>query len=336
MTELIVRGRWWLLALIALIALVAAPASAQSVSEQAQRWFDDGLKQLDAGNFAEACTSFERSQKLEPKVITLLNLAGCREKNHQLATAWNLFNDARQMADRVGDAELAGIAAGHVGKLDPRLSRLTIAVPPDRQVAGLVILRGKDPVPAASWNRPVPVDGGSYTITARAPGREPWSTTRAIKNEGDSQTVEIPTLGDAPSPVTPVAPTQPRPTGPPGEQVSVEGTVSDRGSLVLPIALGAGALALGGVGLGLEISSEHLYDRYKTAQMNGGTGSPEDLRSSANTRRHLGQGLGVAAGLCAGAAVYLFFVRSGERRTVTAIAPMVSPDLAGVAAVGRW
>src|SRR5437764_523426 len=110
MTELIVRGRWWLLALIALSAVFAAPASAQSVSERAQRLFEDGLKQLDAGSFAEACTSFEGSQKLEPKVITLLQLADCREKNHQLASAWNRFNDARQMATQAGDAKLTGIA----------------------------------------------------------------------------------------------------------------------------------------------------------------------------------------------------------------------------------
>jgi hypothetical protein len=364
MRDLMMRGRWIVLALV---ALSASSAMAQPASERAQRLFDDGLKQLDGGHFAEACTAFEGSQKLDPRVTTLLRLADCREQNGQFATAWSLFNDARQMATTAGDAKLAGVATSHAHKLEPRLSRLTISVPPDRQVAGLTVSRGKDPVPPASWNRPVPVDGGSYTIAASAPGREPWSTTRAIKAEGDSQTIDVPKLAETSAPVaaragSPAAPAvQPEPSNGPRDDApvrttqpdtvqaeprpgpasgedrpSIAGTTGDRSPYALPLALGGGAVLLGVVGLGLELSSERTYDRAKADNTAGNVSSANALRDSANTRRHLGQGFGVAAAACAGVAIYLYVRGRSESRSATAMTPVVSPELTGLAVAGRW
>ena len=65
-------------------------AQAQPASGRAQSLFDEGLQQLKNKNYARACTAFEGSQKLDPRVTTLLNLAACREQNGQLATAWAL------------------------------------------------------------------------------------------------------------------------------------------------------------------------------------------------------------------------------------------------------
>lgn len=199
------------------IALAPSRGSAQSASAQAQSLFDEGRKQLKAGKLAEACAAFEASQKLDPAVTTLLNLADCREQSHQLASAWGLFIDANRMAKAAGNARLAGVATSHARKLEPRLSRLTISVPADRHVPGLAVLRGKDPVDPVSWNHALPIDGGSYTITARAPGREPWSTTRTIKVEGDAVTIEIFALAEprpaGSPPVVAPAPPAPPPVG---------------------------------------------------------------------------------------------------------------------------
>jgi hypothetical protein len=80
------RARCWFLSLV-VIAAASPRALAQPASVQAQSLFDDGQRLMQAGKLAEACAAFESSQKLDPAVITLLNLADCRERNHQLATA---------------------------------------------------------------------------------------------------------------------------------------------------------------------------------------------------------------------------------------------------------
>jgi hypothetical protein len=190
------RARWWVSSLI-VVAAASPRVHAQSASAQAQSLFDDGQRLLQAGKLAEACAAFESSQKLEPAVATLLNLADCREQNHQLATAWAAFVDANRMARTTGNEKLARVATTHAHKLEARLSKLTISVPADHQVPGLEVLRGSERVDPAGWNHALPIDGGTYTISARAPGRTPWAITRTIKVESDAQTVEIPKLADA-------------------------------------------------------------------------------------------------------------------------------------------
>src|ERR1043165_7438851 len=74
---------------------VAAPAHAQSKA-QAEVLFRRGVELMDAGKVDEACDAFEDSQKLDPVTSTLLNLAACREKRGQLATAWGLFLEAER------------------------------------------------------------------------------------------------------------------------------------------------------------------------------------------------------------------------------------------------
>src|SRR5512143_2686426 len=127
------RTRWLVISCIVL-ATAAPRVFAQSASVQAQSLFEEGRKLLAAGNLAEACAAFDSSQKLDPAITTLLNLADCRERNQQLATAWGTFADANRMARASSNAKLASVANNHAHKLEPRLSKLTISVPADRQV----------------------------------------------------------------------------------------------------------------------------------------------------------------------------------------------------------
>jgi hypothetical protein len=247
------RARWLLVSLVVILA-ARSQSRAQPASAQAQSLFDGGRVLMQSGKFAEACAAFESSQKLDPRVTTLLNLADCREQNHQLATAWALFAEAGRVARASNNDKLAGVADNHVHKLEPRLSKLTITVAADPQVPGLEVLRGSDRVDAASRNRAVPVDGGSYTITARAPGRTPWSITKTIKVEGDAQTIEIPKLADprplavAAAPVTasppaakPAAPVSPSPSPSPAKPAVVVDTHTGSRPEVPPPATAAAA-----------------------------------------------------------------------------------------------
>lgn len=75
-------------------ALAAAPASAQPAQAQAEHLFREGKRLIAEGNIAAACDAFEGSYAKDPAVSTLLNLADCREKNQQYASAWGYFIEA--------------------------------------------------------------------------------------------------------------------------------------------------------------------------------------------------------------------------------------------------
>jgi hypothetical protein len=352
----------------ALAILAASPrASAQSASVQAQSLFDQGRKLIKAGKIAAACDAFESSHKLDPAVTTLLNLAECRAKNGQIATAWGAFADANRMARASKNAKLARVASNHARKLEPRLSRLTITVPASHEVTGLEIRRNDQPVDRATWNHALPIDGGTYTITARAPGRTVWSGSVTIKPESDSHTIEIPRLADPkavaatrgkPDAAVAGTPTRPDRTAPspaaertqraePSSVASVAsvpgadpaaGSPSDRParrrSLMWPITLGTGALACGGAALAFHLSGNRTYERAKDAV---DPAERDSLYNAANTRRYLAQGFGVAALGLAGTAVFVYLRgRGSDAESTAAVAPVVSPGLAGLAVVGRW
>src|ERR1044071_7616501 len=117
------------LLLLSVSALVARPAAAHPSGAQAETLFRQGKDLMARGQIAEACAAFDASQKLDPTIATLLNQAACREKNEQLATAWGLFLDAERQTRTATDAatqQLHQVAVTKAGKLEPRLSTLTI------------------------------------------------------------------------------------------------------------------------------------------------------------------------------------------------------------------
>lgn len=329
----------FVLILAASVPAVAKPSS----SAQAEALFDDAKALMAQKKFAEACDKFDSSQKLDPAITTLINAADCREKNNQLATAWGLFADAGRQARAAKNDKLAKVAANHSKKLEPRLSKLTINVPADRQVAGLVITRSNEPVDPASFNHALPIDGGTYVITARAPGKLAWTTTKTIKTEGDAQSVEVPALAAAPAAPVATAPVKPTSAAKPVQTAQVTGTqpatelhaqAPARRSNVVPIAVGAGALVLGGAAIGFELSGRSKYDDAKKETMD--QDRRDSLQDQANTRRYVAEVLGVAAVGAAGVAVYLYVRGRGEHREQTALVPSVASGAAGLALTGRW
>jgi hypothetical protein len=315
----------------------SSAALAQPAGAQAEVLFRQGRDLTAAGKVAEACSAFEESQKLEPAVTTLLNLAGCREKLGQIATAWGLFLDAVRQTRSVSDPaaqQLHDIAQVRAQKLEPRVSRLTINVPQRSQVDGLEITRGKERVDPGLWNRALPIDGGSYTITARAPGMNRWSIQIAVAAENDTRTIEIPDLRNLPhEPSKPTAP--PLPVVVAGPPVARSPTPPHRSSKVVPLVVGAGALALLGSGLGLELSAESRYDAARsemTSQLRRGS-----LYSSANTQRYAAEAFAVS-GLAAGGAAVWLYLRDRHREQDAAIDASihVMPAAGGLALSARF
>src|SRR4051794_21941124 len=95
------------LVLTATLGLMAHPLAAQSSSDKAtaEALFANGRRLMASGDYAAACPKFAASQKLDPGVGTLLNLADCYEKKGQTASAWGEFLEAASAARAIGSKE---------------------------------------------------------------------------------------------------------------------------------------------------------------------------------------------------------------------------------------
>lgn len=302
-------------------------ALAEPVSAQAEELFRQGRFFMEAGKFAEACSAFEQSQKLEPAVTTLLNLAACREKLGQFATAWGLFLDVSRQTRSATDAEnrqFHDIATVRAQTLEPRVSKLTINVPLKSQFDGLQITRGMERIDAGLWNRALPIDGGTYTITARAPGANQWTTQVTVAAENDTKTVEIPDLRNLP-----------RDLGKSAAHSRPPAVTPIGSGEVVPLVIGAGAAALLGGGLGFELWARSTYDAAKSEMTS--QSRRESLYNSANTGRHVAQALALS-GLAAGGAAVWWYLRdrNRERDTPADMRVHVLPTVTGVAVFGRF
>jgi hypothetical protein len=171
-----------------------SPAFAQSGSSKAtaEALFTEGRALASSGKCAEAIPKFQASQKLDPGVGTLLNLAECYEQVGRTASAWAEYREVISLARLAGSKEREELAAQKAKALEPKLSRLAIKTTGD--ASGLTITRDGEAVEAAELGVAIPVDPGEHVIAASAPGKQTFSQTVEVGKEADSKVVEIPAL----------------------------------------------------------------------------------------------------------------------------------------------
>jgi hypothetical protein len=328
-----------LILLTILLALSPSVASAQSASAEAEGLFRDGKRLMGEKKYAEACAAFEASQNKDPLATTLLNLADCREKNGQIATAWGLFLEAeRQTRSDKSQKALGKTARDRAGKLEPRVSYLIINVPDDSRVDGLVITRNGEPVDELTWNRAIPVDGGQYVIAGKAPGHEEWSTSVTVDAEKDKESVDVPKFKTLPVVVD--DPKQP-PVEDPEDPDVIErppGSSGMSGKRKLAIGVGAlGVVALGVAGY-FELDARNLYQ--ESIDETDDT-RQDELYADAVSRRKLAIGTAIGGGVCVGVAAFLWFTGGSTSRDESdaqglRVVPTVSPDGFGLAFGGGF
>ena len=209
-------------------SLLAEPAHAQDASGKAaaEALFESGVQLMKAGRFSEACPKLETSQRVDPGVGTLLYLAECYEKLGRTASAWATFREAESVARAQNQQDRARTAQFRAQKLEPELSYLTVNVPAEARVEGLVIRRGTVNVLPDLYGVAAPVDPGTIELEAGAAGYRRF-TTQVKVGPREREVVTLPKLeadptAEAPS-VAPVAAgavampqeTEPAPNPPP-------------------------------------------------------------------------------------------------------------------------
>ena len=206
--------------------------------------FAEGRGLMEAERYEEACPKFEESLRLDHGMGTQFNLAHCWEKIGRTASAWALFLDVAAAARAAGQAPREQVARERAKALEPKLTRLRIAVPeptPDMKVS-----RDDQDVRRAAWGTAMPIDPGDHAITVTAPGKQAWSQQLTLPATSRIFSVIVPALEDAVaaksqddgSPAPAATPRRPVNTS---SEAAMEGEGSNGQSIA--------ALVIGGVGI---------------------------------------------------------------------------------------
>ena len=331
----------------AVVVLCAPPAAAQSssaVRAQADALFREGQQLLAAGELPAACAKLEESERLDPKIGRLLNVAYCHEKQGRIASAWHEYDQAAAMAIQAHQAEREKFARAHAATLARQLAflRLELGTPPD----GTQVSIDDRPLAHDQWGIPFAVDPGQHTVTVQAPGYQARTVPAAVTGTGEvrvevgpleKEVAAAPPAAAAPVPAAAAMPAAGAPGGEAGP-ASAEAPAAHGGSRTLAYVVGGVGIAALGVGVGFgayALSQKNDADAHCPGRQCDSTGL--SLVSSAKTAATVST-IGLAAGVVGIGAGFWLLVRSSSSPSAAraSVAPFVAADRAGLALQGAW
>lgn len=281
-------------ALVLVLAAFSVNAQSAGSKAAAEAIFEQGKQLMQAGDFGQACTKFEASQKLDQGVGTLLYLADCYEKLGRTASAWATFKEAASVAGAQGQETRQKLAVQRARALEPGLAKLTIEVAPGNEsILGFEVRSDGVAVPPAQYATPFPIDPGTHHIEASAPGKRSHSeninVTRGVSH------ITLPLLTDLIPPGTPSATAGQASNATSNSSSSGASSVlvasaampteptddssSDQGKTQRTLSYIAGGLGVVGVGLGTYFGIAALHDN---------SSSKDNCRPDPNSCTELG------------------------------------------------
>lgn len=205
----------------------------------AETLFNEGRTLLGQNKLNEACAKLAESNRLDTGIGTMLYLAECYERSGKTASAWAQFREAQSVAARTKD-DREKVARARADKLEPKLSRLVVVVPPDSEIPDLAVTRDGVSLGRAVWGEETPVDPGVHVIRATAPGRTPFETQVTVQPGAPKARVVVPLLEAG------VAASEGPERGSPDEDGPRDRSAADGDDKLPPKKIVA--IALGGVG----------------------------------------------------------------------------------------
>lgn len=310
------------------IGCVAATshARAQGRTVAAEALFDEGRKWMAEKKPELACPKFAESQRLDPSPSTLLNLGSCYEKLGKTATAWATYKAAASLASAQGRSALVPVATRHASALEPMLARIEVRV--GEPASGLVVKT--DDVELGPSGATIPVDPGTHRVEASAPNKRPWSSSVDVRTAGETVTVTVPPLEDAPPPPTLTAAEVP--PAPPRASVTAEpATEPSRGSPQRTIGIVTTGVGIAGLVAGTvflvrakvkyDESREHCpFDKNQCYPE--GVGLRDDARTSGNIATFAY--VASAAAIATGVVLWITAPSSESRRGSIGVSPTAS------------
>lgn len=268
-------NRRWLFSTLSTLtiahALVASPSFAQQAPSptetEGERLFRLGRAAMLENRFDEACPMLSESQRLEPHVGTLLNLAACDERRGHYGSAWVEYQKGLTAARAEGQSERVQLAEARIAAIEPKVPWLR-ASPPPGGAADLVIGLDSGDLAKAALGTEMPVDPGPHIVFATRDGKRVFEERVDIR-EGEHRTVTV----NAPQPE--------RPIGPPPDTVIVEPSGRQLGADPATKALGRWVIEPG-IFMG-GMSGTMDYPRISTSSGNQGPTLVRDPAPPGNT-----------------------------------------------------
>lgn len=247
------RGLWTVggaCAWVCVSAIAHADGPTSADTARADQLFQEARTLIDAKRVAEACPKLQESQRLDPRLGTLLHLAACHQVQGRSVAAWIEFNEAAAQAARQKQPEREALARARAAELERSLPRVVIELPKGTAPSDVRVRLDGEVLTPGVVGAPLPLDAGRHLVEVSAPGKRAWAKPFDVGADRVTSTVTVPPLesdaGPQPPPAAPAAP--PAPTPP-----------ADDGSLrtVGWIVTGAGVVGLGvGTFFGLRAASQ--------------------------------------------------------------------------------
>jgi hypothetical protein len=309
---------------IAVVALAsAANADPSPDHAKATELFEEGRQLMIDRDPDAACAKFAESIRIEPLAAgTMLNLGLCHQELNHYKTALYWFRKAQIRASETEpplpayEKEARERTAYLMTVVATIRIQLAASAPSDTQVSiDDEMIRPED-------YAHLEIDPGHHIVVATA-AKLTFRTELDVTGKG-GETVVV-TFG--PTPPTTPEPTKPAPETPETPAVRVE--TNGRRAASLYVAIGAGALVAGS--LGLTLYEKHVYNDNKAAALSGDGTALAATQHATDIARDYGTGLAIGGILAAGAAVYLYLTSSE-----TVVAPAIAPGQAGAVLTGRF
>jgi hypothetical protein len=318
------------------VALAAPPDPAKDTGKRAEQIFHDAEKLFDEKRYPEACAAFEESQRLDPKLGTLLNLAFCHETMGKLATAWSEYNEAAVWASQRGQRDREEFARKRSTELARRLSRVLLELTPGTDPSSIEV--DGEALPHEKWLTPLFLDPGAHVIVVRAPGKKTQTIAVNAAEGVAAQTIRVAPFESEAPPVAP-APMPPR-EAPRSEPPAPESAAPSSGRRTVALVLAG--IGVVGLGVGAYFGMRTLRDKSDAASgpcdaSNRCTQQGVDELDQAHTFATvstIGFGVG-AAGLVAGAILW-FTDSQGQASGQARVLPMLGAHEGGLALRAPW
>lgn len=323
-------------AICATVALLGAVATARAQpASAADEAFQRGREALKVGQYVEACAAFEESQRLDPQLATQFNIALCDEQLGKLASALAIY---KELAAKDDNPPRKTKAVEMIPQLEGRVARLRIEIAENRRSKDALVPAGLEVtvngVRATNF-RDMPIDLGTSTVIARAPGYLDWTGQVTAKDERQAAVVTI-TLDPDPSATPhdrPPAPPPPEAPRPPDAPRSLNKTLGIVG------VIGGGVVLAGGLTAGVLARSK--WNDAKDICGGARCQTQADLDraqpsvDAARTRGTLSTVLVIGGAALVAGGVVLWVTAPKAERSV-AVAPTASPSGGGVSLVGSF
>ncbi len=159
----------------------------QADQEAARKAFEEGVALEKKGSYEAAFAKFSESRAIIETLGNRFHVAFCLEMMGQMTRALAEYEQLEDAAKDQNKADVIEQTRARMDALRPRVPKIVVKLSPkDAELA----IDGKVIPPEQLGGRPVRVDPGEHTVTARAPSYES-ATKKVALQEGGTSTLEL-------------------------------------------------------------------------------------------------------------------------------------------------